>query len=214
MRHMTRVRIGAVAMTAIVATLVALATSGREPAGAATRQDCRTRGTTITANASVRVFYTARGIAGEWKRYYACWVARRMTRFIGDQDGWEGGIESKLALAGHTVAYEEIYCDRDTGCDGEVRTFDVRDSGRDTGHRRIARLDPMYPASDLVLTPRGTVAWIRPGSGTHDVVVVGPGRPVLTTLDAGPGVEPGSLAIAGRRVYWTNSGSPRSAELP
>ena len=32
-------------------------------------------------------------------------------------------------------------------------------------------------------------------------------------VDAGPGVEPGSLALAGARLYWTRDGLPQSAQL-
>lgn len=93
---------------------------------------------------------------------------------------------------------------REGTCGGFVWLLDVRRNRR----RVVAMLDPTQPATDLVLTQNLAVAWIRPGGGGHEVVKSDSAG--LATLDAGAGVEPGSLATVSRRLYWTNAGQPRS----
>jgi hypothetical protein len=71
--------------------------------------------------------------------------------------------------------------------------------------------------TDLELSSEGAVAWIVSGrpddddyfyvqktDGTADGQVV---------LDEGAAIDPRSLAISGRRIYWTNGDQVRSAVL-
>jgi hypothetical protein len=66
----------------------------------------------------------------------------------------------------------------------------------------------------LVVKGDGSVAWIvgtDPEDGTYQVHVVdGAGSRVLAT---GADIDPGSLALAGSTLYWTQGGQPRSATL-
>jgi hypothetical protein len=63
--------------------------------------------------------------------------------------------------------------------------------------------------------PLGPVSQVEAGEGFYAfsdgrVVLVRGGRERV--VDAGPGIEPGSLAIAGRRLYWMRDGVPRTAQ--
>jgi hypothetical protein len=66
----------------------------------------------------------------------------------------------------------------------------------------------------LVVEGDGSVAWIvgtGPENGTYQVHAVdGAGSRVLAV---GADIDPGSLALAGSTLYWTQSGQPRSATL-
>jgi hypothetical protein len=63
------------------------------------------------------------------------------------------------------------------------------------------------------VSPQGDVSQVVTGPGFFAyedgrvVIVRGGGEQVA---DPGPGVEPFSLAVAGRRVYWMRDGVPRS----
>jgi hypothetical protein len=61
------------------------------------------------------------------------------------------------------------------------------------------------------LTVRGTIVWVQqPESGTHTPLYAN------DTVDGGrqldvDDVEPASLRLAGRRVFWTSAGGNRTA---
>jgi len=78
---------------------------------------------------------------------------------------------------------------------------------------------PSYTLSNLrskrTVSPQGPVSQVEAGRGFYayeDGRVVRVRRGAERVLDAGPGIEPGSLAIAGRRLYWTRDGQPHSAQ--
>ena len=71
------------------------------------------------------------------------------------------------------------------------------------------------------LTRRGSIAWIEssdPEYGGSDAGVykvheqVAGHDPVV--LDSGPDVDPESLAVGGRHVYWVRAGAVRTAPIP
>jgi hypothetical protein len=59
--------------------------------------------------------------------------------------------------------------------------------------------------TDLELSATGRVAWIADG------FVWKADASGLVRLDAGPGVDPTSLAVADSTVYWTRAGRSYSA---
>jgi hypothetical protein len=200
-------------LIAIVAGV--LGAGGLPPIAVARTEDCRTRGRTVEANGYVRVFVSVRA-EGQVRIYYGCDLARRRARELGVRERGAGGVTAHFGLAGRRIAFESIHCGDPTDpCSGHVWRTDMR-----TGRVRIVaqmtgpREAP--PASDLLLTPDDTVVWIRPdgapgpnGLPGPAVSKVGPdGR--LVVLDPGPGVEPGSLATAGNRIYWTRSGAAQT----
>jgi hypothetical protein len=69
-------------------------------------------------------------------------------------------------------------------------------------------------AEGLVLNSRGDVAWIargKPEDGPDQVHAVN--RSGDRMLAEGQDIEPGSIALAGTTLYWTQGGRPASAPL-
>jgi hypothetical protein len=66
-----------------------------------------------------------------------------------------------------------------------------------------------------VVSRAGSVAWIR--LGHPDLVTYSEVRAADAAgervLDQGDHIDPFSLAISGRRIYWMSGGSPRTALL-
>ena len=69
--------------------------------------------------------------------------------------------------------------------------------------------------TDVVITRRGSVAWIAayatdsPGSQSAEVRALSRGRERL--VDSGARIVPGSLALSRTTLYWTNADTPRSS---
>ena len=194
----------------VVGALVA----GAVPALARARpEDCRTRGRTVEANGSVRVFVSVRA-EGQVRTYYACDLSRRRARELGVwEGGGEGGVTARFGLAGRRIAFEDVLCgDYTDPCSGHVFRIDMR-TGRLRDVARYPGPPWMVPSTDLLLTPNDTVVWIRPKGQREDaapaVSKVGPDGKLIV-LDDAPGVDPGSLAATGNRVYWTRAGTPQS----
>jgi hypothetical protein len=122
--------------------------------------------------------------------------------------GCSRGDESapQVWLRGRIVAINRFGCPPDPilgGCAGSARTVSLR-----TGET-LRRADTGTAVAALVLGPRGSFAYVSSG----EVVVKSDGTGETVVLDAGPGVDHDSLAIAGARVYWTRSGAPQTALL-
>jgi hypothetical protein len=132
------------------------------------------------------------------------------------------GVRS-IALTERFVAFEAFDngtrdasdYDRVVVVDLQSGSSRVADAG---GHTRFAGDPPYKPpapgsVTDLVLNVNGHVAWISQDdsgqSRTYLVRTRSAGKAV--TLASGPGIQPGSLAAAGARVYWTQDGVARSA---
>jgi hypothetical protein len=203
-----RKQIGVALAVAAAAVGVAGGAHGLD-AAAAPKASCRTRGDTLLANTTVRVFEVP-ARAG-FKSLLVCAGRRgRAYRIALDDE------TSRLVVAGHDVAYELDDC-TSKGCSDGIH---VRDAV--TGRERLVPAAPDQPApaaGNLALTPTGTLAWPTSrivGNGgqiEHAVWLLGPtGDP--QRLDAGPDVELGSVAISENFVYWTRGGVPRSAPLP
>ena len=114
-----------------------------------------------------------------------------------------------VALSRWRVAWEDVICDGKAGtCSGTVLRYDARRRGT----AFIADWDRQRPATDLVMTRTGAVAWIRRvgAAGTQVAAVDSNGERALET---GTAIEPGSLAVAGRRISWMSGGEARTARL-
>jgi hypothetical protein len=104
-----------------------------------------------------------------------------------------------------------VACGKGSTCVGGVI---VRDLER--GTRREFAVPGLHRfARDLVVSRAGSVAWIRLGPShlpnSHEVRAAdAAGERVL---DAGTHIDPHSLAISGRRIYWLSGGSPRTELL-
>lgn len=214
MRSRYRFLPGALGMTVL---LVVTASSASLAKTGAARTGCHPRGsTTIAATARSRVFRVSR-LAPYSKVHltYGCsFRVGRSVRFaLPDLPLGYGA----LALAGPYVAYSVTgdcsadYCDPNSVVVQDLRTGRVRYvDGVDVAVAHV---------TGLVLRVNGAAAFItstyddtgaqRPG---YEVVAVATGGPAKI-LDSGTAVDPGSLALAGKTMYWTAGGQPRSATL-
>jgi hypothetical protein len=166
----------------------------------------------VRADAGGRVFKLTDKLGDE--TYYAC--SYRVGKRWDISDTYD---ISRVRLASPYVAFVRW----DVG--SRISEYDLYVVDLRTGTERHAaefRSEPFSVSSDrirqFVLSRRGRVAWIRETSGetvatSRRVEAFGPSG--ATTLDPGPGVDAGSLALtsAGRRLYWTNAGEPRSTQL-
>ena len=188
---------------------------------------------TVIATGSVRIFTTTLGNTAE--RVYGCLYSKNRRYFLGiEGDCDPGPAIDQLRVSGRYVAYVQSFCNIDAS-DDYVVVQDLR-TGRikwraiaATGQRGDS--EPSTLVGDLVLSRTGSVAWIadwdaNSGSSTPDpnddrqVRKLEPGAPAGgTLLDAGLGIEQGSLGIGSRTsagyswIYWTKDGSPAAAKL-
>jgi hypothetical protein len=192
----------------VISALTAIAVfAGHGERVSAARKGCMNRGTTVVANRYLRVFYVSRPL-DNIRSYYACNLRRNVRRGM-TEDIMGDGRRPIVALARSRVAWEDVICDDKAGtCSGTVLRYDTR--RRRTAF--VADWDRQRPATDLVVTRTGAVAWIRAvgAAGTQVAAVDANGQRVFETSAS---VEPGSLAVAGRRIYWTSGGEAQTARL-
>jgi len=123
--------------------------------------------------------------------------------------GCSRGDESapQVWLRARIVALNRYSCAPDPlslgGCTGSARTVSLR-----TGET-LRRASTGTSVAALVQGPRGAFAYVSSGGA----VVKSDGTGETVVLDAGAGVDPASLAVAGARVYWLRSDVPQTALL-
>ena len=167
------------------------------PAAAEARPgDCAQRGVTVAASSVARVFETDRD--GD-RALFACLrgtgrLQRLATWFSCDCSVGDDPAPSARLFAGRFVALEIPPSCGPLPCLGDV-TVRLRDL------RTRVEVRPTGPVTEVV---RGRGFFVF---GDGRVVIVRGGRERI--VDEGP-VEPRSIAVAGRRVYWTRDGVPRS----
>lgn len=130
-----------------------------------------------------------------------------------------GGVVP-IALAGKVVAYDKGKTSSLSGR-GSHEIW-VRNLATGTLIHRMPNGSPAEPGdiglgetTTIVVKPDGSVAWIvRAGNKQLGGIQV---RSVDKTgehlLAASPEIDPGSLAVAGSTLYWTQGGKPMSAVL-
>jgi len=169
--------------------------------GASLRSTCATIGHTEQANAVARVFSLHPGGSFE---YHACvYGQRRNLGYVGGRGLVIGvsGLQlrgSYLGMVVHNTDCEHGYCGRD-----HVMVADLR---------RPRGPAPSLAAASFVLSDNGSFAVIglADPAGQTPVIAVVHGQP--RTLDSGA-ITAGSLALAGRTLYWIKDGVPRTALL-
>jgi len=112
--------------------------------------------------------------------------------------------DPQVWLRGAVVAVNRYGCSpapEPDPCYGRAHTVGLR-SGR-----TLRELQTGGRVTELVIGGRGSFAVLI---GSAVVKADADGEAVL---DPGPGVEAGSLALAGARLYWTRDDAPRSARL-
>lgn len=139
---------------------------------------------------------------------YACdLISGRRTR-IGEGTFRDGDSVGSIRFAGRIVGFVGGSCVglMGTPCTSSIETVDVRT-------RRRLSTGVEAEVTDFLVSPTGAAAWIEREGGVHRAKAISAGH-TATELDSGPALEPGSLALSsGGRLYWTNAGEARSAQL-
>lgn len=171
---------------------------------------CAAKGsTTVALNPQARLYVRSQRGDADQHLLIGCLLGSGRTLQL---DSWfscdcSRGDESgpQVWLRGAVVAINRYSCPPDPtlgDCVGGARTLDLRT------RRTLRRANTGTFVSALVLGPRGAFAYVSSAGAVAKSDAGGEG-----VLDAAPGIEPDSLAIAGSRVYWTRAGAPQSALL-
>src|SRR3954470_5746849 len=191
-------------LVALLAGALALAPAA-EGAKKKSKPCSRKGSTTIAASSKLRVFE----VGGYDRVVYSCLRStnKRMVvaRYSSCDCSTSDEPQPKIWLNRETVAANEYGCPPPGGgteCNGIVASFDAR--------RRVKRYAEVVPGGivdNLTLKPNGAFAYIAADT-VRKADAAGVGQ-----IDAGPGVEEGSLARAGSIVYWTKAGQAYSVRL-
>jgi hypothetical protein len=204
----------ATALVSIAVVVAGYAAPGGHAAGKA--PSCSPKGSRIiAATAKARVFEKRVMRDTHVRATYGCLLSRRRpVRFL--VPDFPTGYDP-IRLAGHFVAYGSYsdcaadYCDPNN-----VMVEDLSN-----GKRTFADGSDLEVANvtSLVLRANGSVAWIQTsfskiGESLEGFTVAKAehGKPAVV-LATGEDVDPGSLALAGKTLYWTQAGMPASAPL-
>lgn len=204
-----------VAITALIACAGAVAGPERHPTCLPPHSH------TIAKDRDVRIYSLAGKAPGQGGPY-ACLLRRGTTVALATPSRYFSHVIGQVTLAGAIVAYTDSQHSVDSGCTGIV-VVDVAN-----GHTLIdvpqvacsvdAGIISFSDITDLVVSYRGSVAWIVHGGGVRQAATFKvhsaqtSGAPAL--LDEGPAIAPGSLHLSHQTVSWENAGQRRSAHLP
>lgn len=187
------------AATALTATAASTAS-----AAAAKRDPCRDPAfRTVTANGTVRVVRGPRGTEEHTARL-ACFGHRRAV-VLGDELSEES--VGQVAVGGRFAAVALTSCSRyDGACESAVQVVDAR------AGRRSRKLYERGADAGLLVRPTGAVVGLaREADGTFTLWHGARGR--HADLRTRAPIVPGSLALAGDRLYWLEGEEPRTALL-
>jgi hypothetical protein len=171
------------------------------PAQSEQRPKCKVSGRTLAANRTARAFdaYDRDGM----HFVYGCLMSSRRVRVLGFSLVFNasGGSDLTLgALRGRWVATVSQFNGRDTG----LTVHDLR-----TGRKRFASSSGDIDA--VGITRSGSAAWTERTADTVRVVAVTATGSL--TIDDLAGIEHGSLAVIGNRLFWMRDGQPHSVLL-
>ena len=178
---------------------------------------CAARGTTLLWTPQARIIKRRAGPIDEGievrRRYaYGCLFSRGRPFTLGEDE--EGQPDSDLRLfrlAGPYAAFAQDECPM--GCGFSVGAVDLR-NGRTVRSSPAGVPGPGSPyggaASDLVLKPTSSLAWISAGNPTRVFALDSLGS---RQLDSGAGIDPRSLELNGSTVTWVKAGASRSGAL-
>jgi hypothetical protein len=181
---------------------------------------CYPKGSTTIAQDKTGRFYSSGG--GPNRRWYVCafkqGTPRKIYRFPFGRDPALSPSGRSAKVAGRYVAFVFYglgsFC-VSSGSPGASKVWVV---DMVTGQRTFSETltggeNLPGPGDDLVLKPDGSVAWVTSDrcSGATILSVNRHDSTGTASVDAGPGIDPNSLAAGGSWLYWTNAGSPRSA---
>ena len=204
-------RVGVLGVVALLLVAPAAGQASRKRTACA-----RKHSKTILDDGRGRVFSVDR--RGDAPAYFGCIRKTGRTQMLDRDEDNQFGL-GRFQLRSPFVAYVTS----DGGSGGTFQNLEVVDleARREREVAHFVQFSGARNLRDYVLSRSGAIAWIRQdysanGSNVSDERSLhkldADGR---ATLDPGPGVEIGSLALSakGRRVYCTNAGEPRSAPL-
>jgi hypothetical protein len=181
------------------------------PAATSTAAKCSPKGSTaILATEDARVFEKRNAKDKEQFDVFACRyatgkVVKLGVRFRGDPTG-----VGTFRLAGRYVGFVDNDCD---ACDPQITVYDLA-NGKAKRDVDAAQGDTGEPGvGGFVLTASGSIAWIVVGDETRVFKSDGASPKAATLLDGAKDVDADSLALAGKRVYWSRGGAPQTATL-
>ena len=176
---------------------------------------CATSGRTIDAGPGGRVFYRR---TRDPDRVYLCSYGTGRRTPIGWDDCFNAAEVQLTRFSRRFLAVDALSC----GPGGTASTLDLRRTRDGRRIRRVAAAPSMAGSladvTDLVLRGDGTMAWIvelrdSPTSPPRYELRRSASGSSSSVLAQGSDLAPGSLALAGSTLYWTQAGTPRSAPL-
>lgn len=201
-------------VTAVALALVTAIAFAGPTRGADGERCAEPRSRTVAITRTARA-YRVRG------RTFACLYAVGRKLRLGDVSSEPDYFRAEeIRLAGRYVGYELAFIGR-LDSHHMVRVRDLR-TGRWVVHRdaiagNIALDDRTGPGgvSDLELTRSGAVAWIAHNRYVqpHTIEVHKVDADGHAKLAFGAGIDPHSLALSGKRIYWLENGRPQTATL-
>jgi hypothetical protein len=204
--------IGAVALAISLIVTAAAAESNSDPSC-----EHRARVSRVVAASPQTLVYRTRG-----RGYLACSRRDHRVTALPDLGGndFGGGASPVIALLGNAVAVGGTGCTRyEPVCGIEVEVYDARTSKRIASAGENAEFSSERIAR-LVVSPSGRVAFTayRAFAGQKGELRFEPALFVVSgdsfeSLDSGPSLDAKSLAVSGRRIYWTINGVARTALL-
>ena len=214
---MSRARVALAA--AMVLTVVAVGLVPAGVAGRSKRTPCRPDKGAEVVQANTRAILVRGPRESGSRDYFACArSAGRMVYLGGVSSDLAGGTGLVFRLGGTYVARLKTIADGRESASAEtlsVVDLRARNGGSGPSFSGSTRGDVRSQVIDtFVMAPNGVAAFSAVTDGAPDQVeLIALSRRGPVTLDAGPDLAPSSLALAGRRLYWTKGGVPRSAEL-
>ncbi|HKP91210.1 MAG TPA: hypothetical protein VJT75_14700 [Thermoleophilaceae bacterium] len=193
--------IPSIAAAAVVALLIGPSADPLAKSGGR----CEIQGRVITADSAAVIY--RKGDPVVLTNIFVCVQKNGTTRKLGYHEPGYGGVSS-FNLAGKYVAYIRRFCYESGPCVGEPHTRNVV-SNKD--RRGSPTPGPAFDVRPLAF-PSGSLAWIRRKESTNEVHTLDTAGEHV--VDAGPAVDPTSLARSGHTLYWTHDGEPRSAQVP
>jgi hypothetical protein len=181
----------ALALLAVAADTAAASSDER-------RRACAKRGVTVASSPAARVFEVRRG---DTHTLYACLRATGRRQSLVSWYSCDCSVADEPAPDAELMAARFVLLSEYPSCGPFECTTPTTYTLRDLRSKR-----EVYPRDDVsqVVTGAGFFAY----SDGRVVMVRGRSQRVL---DEGPGVEPGSLAVAGDRLYWIRDGEPQLA---
>jgi hypothetical protein len=192
-------------VVALLVASLAVAPAAAEGAKKKPKPCSRKGSTTVAASSKLRIYE----VGGYDRTVFGCLRSTNKRMIVARYSSCDCSTSDEpqptIWLNRETVAANEYGCPPPGAgdeCSGIVASFDVR--------RRVKRYAEVVPGGivdNLVLKPNGSFAYIAADT-VRKADSAGVGQ-----LDAGPGVEEGSLARAGSIVYWTKAGQAFSTRL-